>query len=264
MLPSSIVTFLSVIAVSSASPLRRRCNDTTVINPPQPPNTPSPPAGATPTLPVNGGEAELDGPGNTSLKHIVVGHGIQNYTCAAAGQSATATGALAVLWDIEPLYPGSGPSSISEADWTGLPPKVLRTTELPLNLLTGSGTEYAVDTQAPFPPDADLELEGVEAELKFLGHHYFDGVGTPTFDLRGDASRPVFRGKKNASVSAPATADAGLTGSGAVDWLRLTDKGTSAGVSVVYRVHTAGGKPAPCAEAGQAESVPYTAMYWFY
>ncbi|RYP72955.1 hypothetical protein DL770_007874 [Monosporascus sp. CRB-9-2] len=263
MLPSSILSFLSVVAVSSASPLRRRCNDT-VINPPKPPNTPSPPAGATPTLPVNGGEGELDGPGNTSLKHIVVGHGIQNYTCAAAGQSATATGALAVLWDIQPLYPGSGPSSISEADWTGLPPKVLRTTELPLNLLGSSGTEYAADPQAPFPPDADLELDGVEAKMKFLGHHYFDGVGTPTFDLRGDASRPVFRGKKDASVSAPATADGGLTGSGAVDWLRLTDKGTSAGVSVVYRVHTAGGKPAPCAEAGQAESVPYTAMYWFY
>lgn len=202
-----------------------------------------------------------------------MGHGIQNYTCASAGATATSTGALAVLWEIRVLYPGSGDRALSEADWAGLTAKVLHTTDVPLNLLPGEGDDakYAADPVAPFPPDADLEVEGA-GTLAFLGHHYFDRAGTPTFDLLSeyDPSAPspapvVFRGKRDAGIKAPADADPGLTGSGAVDWLRLSDKGTSeGGLSLVYRVFTAGGNPAPCEEAGQTDSVPYTAMYWFY
>ncbi|EMR72245.1 putative malate dehydrogenase protein [Eutypa lata UCREL1] len=266
MLPSSFLVFLSAAVLTSAHPLyplRKRCSNETL------PATPDIPSTVTPVLPVNGGSTELQGPDNTTtLKHILVGHGIQNYTCASAGAPATSTGALAVVWDIEPLYPGTSASSLSAADWAALTPKVLRTTDMPLNLAptgSSSSSEYAADPSAPFPPDADLALEGVNGTLKFLGHHYFDATGTPTFDLHGDAAKPVFKGKKDDGIKAPADADPGLTDSGAVDWLRLSDKGTSTGgLSLVFRVYTAGGNAAPCTEAGQTDSVPYTAMYWVY
>lgn len=163
-----------------------------------------------------------------------------------------------MVWDVGPLYPGSGPGAISAEEWAGLTSKVLRTTSMPISS-SGSGD--------PFPPDAALDIEGV-GTVALLGHHYFDSTGTPTFDLY--ARQPadaafVLRAKKDAAVKAPADADRGLTDSGAVDWLRLSDKGGSEGdVSLVFRVLTAGGSPAACESEDQTESVPYTAMYWFY
>lgn len=172
-----------------------------------------------------------------------------------------------MFWDIQALYPGTGASSLSEADWAGLPAKVLRTTDVPLNLVPTSSSQYAADPTTPFPsPATDLTIEGIDGPLRFMGHHFFDTTLTPTFDVQGDGTpAPFFQGKKDAGIKAPADADKGLTDSGAVDWLRLTDKGTSSGpVSLVFRVLTAGGNPAPCTEAGQTDSVPYAAMYWMY
>lgn len=278
MLPSSLLAFVSAVAVTYASPIHRRQCNSTIPAPADPPTPPATPASSTsstptssasttpavsPTLPSTGGETQLPSPSGT-VKQIVVGHGIQNYTCTAAGANATSAGALAVLWDVQGLYPGMSPDSLPEAEWTGLPPKVLRTTDIPLNLLSTDGSQYAADPAAPFPPDADLVVEGIAAPLKFMGHHYFDATSTPTFDLYASPGQEKFLGKKDNAVHPPADADPGLTNSGAVDWLQLGNKGPSSGVTVVYRVVTAGGNPAPCTAAGQTDSVPYTAMYWFY
>ncbi|KAI1394470.1 uncharacterized protein F4822DRAFT_424947 [Hypoxylon trugodes] len=255
----SLIAFISALAISSASPLRRRCSNTTIPLTPTNP-APAPPAVTTPALPTTGSGTQLAGPGNSTLKHILIGHGIQNYTCASAGATASSIGALAVAWDITSLS-----TSLSSADFDALPSKVLRTTSMPLNLATdGSG---GADVSAPFPAPADLTINGVQGaeDLKFMGHHFFDLANTPTFDLTGAGDGELFKGKKDAGISAPADADAGEDpATGAVDWLRLSDKGTSNGVSLVYRVLTAGGNPEACTEAGQNQSIPYAAQYWVY
>ncbi|KAI1081403.1 hypothetical protein F5B20DRAFT_579266 [Whalleya microplaca] len=242
----NLFAFLSALALTSASPLRRACNGTTTQ-----PTVPAPSTIVTPTLPETGAASELPAPGNATLKHIVVGHGVQNYTCTEAGVLGTSTGAMAVVWEITSMYPGSGSGALSDADWNGLTSKVLRTTDMPIN-------------QGSFPAQADLTVEGLAAPIKFLGHHFFDETNTPTFDLSAAQPPELFKGKRDAGVTAPADADKGLTGEGAVDWLKLSDKGTSNGISLVYRVLTAGGNPATCTEAGEQQSVPYATMYWMY
>lgn len=167
-----------------------------------------------------------------------------------------------MLWEVTDLYPGTSSSSLSEADFTALTAKVLHTTDMPLNMAADSA---GADTSAPFPAPADLTVDGLSAPAKFLGHHFFDEANTPTFDLSGAGDGELFKGKKDANVAAPADADKGVDPvTSAVDWLRLSDKGTSTGVSLVYRVLTAGGNAVPCSAAGEAQSVPYTAQYWIY
>ncbi|KXJ85272.1 hypothetical protein Micbo1qcDRAFT_223492 [Microdochium bolleyi] len=213
----------------------------------------------TPTLPVHGASKELAGPAPLIFKSVLLGHGIQNYTCSAVGVKATATGALAVLWDIAPLFPGSGPRALSSEGWAALTAKALHTTNVPLNPAVDAGQPYAADPNAPFPAAADLTLEGVRIPLRFAGHHYFAG-SIPTFNM-GDA---LFVGKRNDSIAAPADADKGITGTGTIDWLRLGDAGSSQVTTLAYRVYTAGGVASPCTGVAQAESVPYTAQYWFF
>ncbi|CAJ2502188.1 Uu.00g095820.m01.CDS01 [Anthostomella pinea] len=258
----SLLILLSALAVTSASPLRRRlCADNgTATEPAAPSSTVS----VAYTLPSTGGATTLPSPGDATLKHIAVGHGIQNYTCTAPGANATSLGALAVLWDVTSLYPGSGTAALSDADWTALPPKVLRTTDLPLNLADAASSD-AADVANPFPAPASLTVDGLAAPLAFLGHHFFSDTNVPTFDLSGDTAQvQLFSGKKDLGITAPADSDRGLTDTGAVDWLALSDKGGSENLSLVYRVVTAGGQPSACTETGQTESVAYAAQYWFY
>ncbi|XXH04106.1 hypothetical protein Hte_010517 [Hypoxylon texense] len=257
----SLFAFFSALALSSASPLRRRCSNDTAPTPTN--STTTPPAATVPVLPTTGSGTQLAGPDSATLKHILVGHGIQNYTCTAAGVTATSIGALAVLWEITDLYPGMSSSSLSEADFDTFTSKVLRTTAMPLNMATDSST--GADVAAPFPAPVDLTVDGLSAPVKFLGHHFFDSANTPTFDLSGAGDGELFKGKKDANIAAPADADKGENPvTGAVDWLRLSDKGTSTGVSLVYRVWTAGGNPETCTEAGESQSIPYTAQYWIF
>jgi hypothetical protein len=95
-----------------------------------------------------------------------------------------------------------------------------------------------------------------------IGHHYFAADGTPTFNL--SAVGDILFCQKIATVNAPANADIGPDGTGAVPWLMLTDKGGSVGLSQVYRVVTAGGKaPASCQDTNLI-SIQYAAEYWFF
>ncbi|KAK9415558.1 hypothetical protein SUNI508_10398 [Seiridium unicorne] len=256
MLAQSLLVFVSALAVASASPVRKRCESAQASSTVSATIAASPTILATPTLPTTGGSNELPST-NGTLKAIVVGHGIQNYTCAAAGANATSVGALAVLYDITDLY-----SSLSDDERTQLSADVLRTTDLPLNLAGDSDDQYAANVSDPFKADADLTVEGIDEPLKVLGYHYFDASLTPTFDLFNAGM--LFKGGKLSSVKAPAGADPGLLNTGAVDWLQLGDKGASVGLAQVYRVVTAGGNGLSCDTAGQVFSVPYAAQYWYY
>ncbi|KAK8102175.1 hypothetical protein PG984_015321 [Apiospora sp. TS-2023a] len=293
MLPQTLFVFATVISSVTAGPVRRRttnktkCGGTPVISSSSLPESsttasvtesvsasasPSATAGPAtgPTLPSTGSGTQLPGPSG-QLQHIVVGHGIQNYTCAKADSTASsATGALAVLYDITNLAPGSGSSqaqAMSEDAWSSLTDDVLRKTDLPLNIVGNALTKYAADIAAPFKAsgsDADLTMDGLSSPLKAIGHHFFDVAGVPTFDLFGTGEKLV--AKKLNDTAAPAGADKGILDTGAVAWLRLGDNGSGAskGLSQVYRVYTSGGASIACSEANTTISVPYTAQYWFY
>jgi hypothetical protein len=176
------------------------------------------------------------------LVSIGAGHGVQQYKCTAAGGPATSVGALAVLYDATATDPAAR---------AGLTAKLLRETPMPLNLQ---------DPANVFPTDTPPVTVG-GASLAPLGRHFFD-AGTPTFEICDGRAR--FAGAKAAGIPAPAGADEGLQNTGAVDWLYLTSKAGSVGISSVYRIETAGGGPLKCATAGQTFNVSYAALYVFY
>jgi hypothetical protein len=179
------------------------------------------------TLPTNDSGTELPSP-DATLKYVALGRGTQNYSCTAASAVPTAIGAVATLYDITSLL-AADPSQATTI------------------------TSKAVD----LPENAWFF-----STLKVLGHHFFSAAGVPTFVL--SAVGDVFYGTKTASVAAPADADPGPAGTGAVAWLQLTDAGGSVGITEVYRVETAGGNaPSSCPSAGVI-TVEYAAEYYFF
>ncbi|KAL8296085.1 hypothetical protein RB601_003663 [Gaeumannomyces tritici] len=235
-----------------------------------------------PTLPSTGA-VDLPAPNPaSSLKAIAIGHGIQNYTCASGSATSIAAGALAILYDVTEFYPGTPKTGLTAAGFESLSSKVLWGQNIPLNLVdqtaASPGTPEkpndglppaaygAAEDVDPFMAPADLDLGLLR--LKFLGHHYFDATGTPTFDLHERSLR--FSVKLKQSVSQPPAADKGVLGTGAVRWLLLNDSGaglsTLGDQSQVYRVITAGGFGQGCSTEGAVpkSSVPYSAFYWFY
>lgn len=168
---------------------------------------------------------------------VAVGRGIQNYTCSAPTALPSAIGAVATLFDA---------TSLAYSD------------EALLNTIP------AIAVYMPLP-SSNLSLSF--ANLDVLGHHFFDASGTPTFDLSSISK--ILYAAKTGDIKAPATANKGPAGTGAVDWLKLDAKATytSVGLKEVYRVETAGGSaPSNCTgvAAGAVVSVQYAAEYWFY
>ncbi|KAM0542181.1 hypothetical protein ACHAO7_010070 [Fusarium culmorum] len=163
-----------------------------------------------------------------TLKHIPLGFGIQNYSCTDVGAIPVPIGAFAVLYDVTNLYPGQDRSSLTPGEWVSLPSDVLNTGKVPLN--------------------RNENGSGLPKSIPYLGHHFFNGAGTPIFDL--DKANQLLMAKKINAVKAPASAPAGPEGSGAVDWLYLGDAGGSQGVSIAYRVLTAGGVSHGCKAKG--------------
>ncbi|KAK8004790.1 hypothetical protein PG990_010827 [Apiospora arundinis] len=265
MLPQTLLVFASALSAVTAGPVRKRCGGKPIASSstvPEASTTASATVSASasasasaapatgPKLPSTGAGTQLPA-AEGQLQHIVVGHGIQNYTCKAADSAAaSSTGALAVL----------------ETAWSALADEVLHKTELPLNIVGNALTKYAADVLAPFKSagDADLTMDGLSSPLKAIGHHYFDAAGVPTFDLFATGEKLV--AKKLNDTAAPSGADKGIMDTGAVAWLRLGDNGAggSKGLSQVYRVYTSGGASIACSEANTTISVPYTAQYWFY
>ncbi|KAH8799063.1 hypothetical protein F5884DRAFT_863710 [Xylogone sp. PMI_703] len=188
----------------------------------------------TPTLPTITDTTTLPAPASTlSIKHIALGYGLQNYSCAAINSRPVPIGALATLFDFTPF------AFADENGFNTIPSIVVYIT-----------------------PPSFHTLSLITEIFPLLGYHYFSADGTPVFDLTG--LDKYFYGKKTADLRAPASAAKGPAGTGAVDWLQLQDKGASIGVREVYRVVTAGGAaPDVCTVTGII-SIQYAAEYWFY
>ncbi|EFX02448.1 malate dehydrogenase [Grosmannia clavigera kw1407] len=262
---------VSLLAVASASPCK-----------PRPASSTSASATTTPTLPLTGTGSELSAANSSlSLLKIAIGHGLQNYTCLNSSAAVKAPGALAVLYDVTDLYPGMSGSSLIADVFDALTTTLIWNQDIPLNLQNSEAANpgtpavpnamaeslYGAVVGSPFPsPAAALSLPTVlPASIPFLGHHYFDSAGSPTFDL--SAAGLLGSMAKASDVTAPSTAEKGPLGTGAVDWLELKDngRGISQGISQVFRVMTAGGVSETCNKVDAATgSVPYTAFYWFY
>ncbi|KAF5988561.1 hypothetical protein FBULB1_1437 [Fusarium bulbicola] len=211
-----------------------------------------------PILPINGGPSELPAPPqDVALKHIALGFGIQNYTCAGIDATPISAGALAVLYDVTYLYPGQEPLSLTAQKWASLPSDVLDTVRVPLNRNENGGASLT----NPFPKKQALRVKSIRKAIPYLGHHFFSADGAPTFDL--DKANQVLIAKKLEGIKAPVSAPPGPEGTGAVDWLYLGDAGGSHDVSFVYRVLTAGGASHGCKSKG-TDSTSYTTLYWFY
>jgi Protein of unknown function (DUF3455) len=208
-------------------------------------------------------------PAGTVLKHIALGHGIQNYSCAGVSSpgaivAPTAKGALAVLYDVTPLYPGQGPDSLATvAQFQTLVTNVLWSTKVPLNMNTSTSgrvmpSALGADLNNPFPDPAPLELPQMRP-IDFLGHHFFDIGSVPRFAVKDG----LLVGNKTATVAAPKSSDPGPDETGAVAWLQLASLPGSQAITYVYRVTTAGGIGHNCTAVG-LDSVPYAAMYWMF
>ncbi|KAL7901590.1 hypothetical protein HDV63DRAFT_377250 [Trichoderma sp. SZMC 28014] len=220
-----------------------------------------------PPLPTTGGAAELPAvPDNLELKVIALGLGIQNYTCASVGATAVSTGALAMFYDISLLYPESGPNALTIEQFNQLPEFAVNHHDIPLHFNDSyagrvSSEGPGASLKRPFTRAAPLDL-GEFGSIPFLGHHFFNSDGAPTFILqRGSVN---FVAANKTSVPAPGSADPGPDGTGAVAWLALNANANSRGASLVYRVETAGGNSHSCAQAAGQDSTSYSAQYWFY
>ncbi|KOS22738.1 hypothetical protein ESCO_003497 [Escovopsis weberi] len=218
-----------------------------------------------PTLPVNGGPSELpQPPAGLKLQRIALGLGTQNYTCSHPGADPVSTGALAMFYDITSLFPGQSQASLSQSAVDALPAFAVNNLRIPLNFDPVPGDKFACSLTSPFPADAPLRFSSCDDPAPLLGHHFFDADGTPVFDL--PAANIHLVAKKDASADAPAAADKGPEGTGAVAWLKLSakDGAGSFGASLVYRVETAGGNPHGCSNGTTVDSTPYSAQYWFF
>ncbi|KAG0646892.1 hypothetical protein D0Z07_6202 [Hyphodiscus hymeniophilus] len=198
------------------------------------PTLPSKPVATTPTVPTVTAATPLPAapPANQTLQYVALGRGVQNYTCTSIGSAPVALGAIATLYD------GTALATANEAEFNSLPPLAV----------------YV----------ANPKLPASVASLAVLGNHYFAADGTPTFNLSSKGK--ILFAKKNGDVAAPANANKGPSGTGAVDWLQLVAKPgyATVGLQTVYRVVTAGGNPpAVCPSVGVI-SEQYAAEYWFY
>ena len=166
------------------------------------------------------------------LKHIAVGRGVQNYTCASAAATETpkAVGAVASLFN-------------ATCDGVRAPAVLASVTKIALG--------YSI-------PNTKL------AEGRLSGHHEFTEKGVPFFKLQTDkvdfGTVHVAAANKTA---APKNASEGPNGLGSVPWLKLTH--VDGDYQEVYRINTAGGvAPKTCEGIQGSISVDYAAEYWFY
>ncbi|KAJ7819304.1 hypothetical protein B0H13DRAFT_391543 [Mycena leptocephala] len=225
MLAFQVLSALSSAALLvSSSPLVGRSCDTTA---------------ATMDLPAN--QVALVTPSTAPL-FVMLGVGIQNYTCSTAG-TYSSIGAVASLFDISCLE------------------KVPRVFA---NIQTAA---FDIWSKAPASVTATSIGSGVGAHF-LLGYHYFvtspSGTGiSPMWDFTSSGS---FAGNANAYVIGAKVGDipAPTSPTTNVDWLALNGV-QGALASKIFRIDTVGGQPPTSCVAGSAPiSVKYTAKYYLY
>jgi len=177
-----------------------------------------------------------------TLKHVAIGRGTQNYTCATSDSSSVPAtiGAKATLFNascVASTYP----------DVFTLIPRVA----LEFNLSSSTQSEL------------------VPSNLQVSGHHFFLTTTTPFFDLdTQNQDLGEVACSKNNTINAPAGSAVGQNnvGFGSVAWLKLIAKsGATGGLQEVYRVNTAGGNPpATCDGMPSSFEVQYASEYWFW
>ncbi|KAK2765516.1 hypothetical protein FQN54_008370 [Arachnomyces sp. PD_36] len=172
-------------------------------------------------------------PRGDQLKHVVIGRGTQNYTCAAANDASAvpeSAGAVATLYDVSCLAANS--------------PDLLHQISEQAEKIDSN----ALSSLAKLVKD----VAGINL---IEGYHYFDKTSTPFFDLKQDGSKDWISTSGIEKVPSPI---------GSVDWLRLSRK-DSVGIKEVYRVETHGGQPpSTCAKSPTSFEVEYSAEYWFF
>jgi len=167
------------------------------------------------------------------LTSLVLGVGVQNYTCSTAG-NYTSAGAVASLYNL---------ACISHS------PEFDDIQDLAYDLWNDSPTNTT-------PPMSS----------SFMGNHYFitspSGKGlSPVWDYRAG----VAKGNPEAFVLAAKVADVPApTSHQDVDWLQL--KFVSGALATqIYRTDTRGGSPPTSCTPGSAPiSLKYVAKYWLY
>lgn len=168
------------------------------------------------------------------LAAVVIGRGVQNYTCAGLDATAApvATGAIATLYYA---------SCIAVQDPT----------------LLAALPGQAFDLPLPSDPLDDLVCGSQPIER--AGFHFFNAAKTPTFDFRESGDEDLGLGLVTVNSRSPAP-----NAAKDVPWLFLTRVDGSEGpIQSIYRLNTVGGvAPATCAGQPADISVPYSAQYW--
>ncbi|KAJ7728346.1 hypothetical protein B0H16DRAFT_1330987 [Mycena metata] len=207
------------------------------------------PAGLAPDT-CSAAAAKMDLPANqtqlvsptTDPLFVLLGVGVQNYTCSASTLTYTSTGVVASLFDILCLDTTPAFAAIQTLGfdvWKALP--------------------------ASFTAD---DLGAKIGPPLLLGFHYFvtspSGTGlspkwdfTSTGKFAGNSSAFVL-GAKVGDITAPA--DPAVN----IDWLALNNAEGSL-ASKIFRIDTVNGQPPTSCVAGSADiSVKYTAKYFLY
>lgn len=182
---------------------------------------------ANPALPAPG--ADL------FLASIVIGRGVQNYTCGNDSTAApVANGAIAILYEASCI-------ALEDPD------------------LLASLPGQALAISLPDDPEEDLVCGAQPLERS--GHHFFNSAKTPTFDFTEAADEALGLGLVTVGSRSPAPDPAT-----AVPWLQLNRVDGSVGpIQSIYRLNTAGGvAPATCAGQPASISVEYAAQYWVF
>ncbi|KAK7053634.1 hypothetical protein R3P38DRAFT_3576721 [Favolaschia claudopus] len=196
-----------------------------------------PTTGATMDLPAD--QTKLVNP-NAAPKFILLGAGVQNYSCSAATSTYASIGAVASLFDISCQQKSPAFANIQNA---------------------------AFDILEAAPADASVDAIGrAVGAPELMGYHYFVSFGTgisPKWDFtstgshKGDASAYVI-GAKDGNISPPNDPKTD------VDWLVLHGVEGSLAAQM-FRVDTVGGQPpSSCTPGSDPISVKYTAKYYLY
>ncbi|KAJ7166203.1 hypothetical protein C8R46DRAFT_835700, partial [Mycena filopes] len=180
---------------------------------------------------------------STAPLFVMLGVGVQNYTCNSTTSTYSSIGAVASLFDIACLAHTAEFARIQT-------------------------TAFHLWSEAPKKTSAESIGASRPAACALLGYHYFvpasSGTGlSPKWDF---TSTGRFAGNSTAYVIGAKVGDLLAPANPAVnvDWLALTNTG-GALASKIFRVDTVSGQPPKsCAPGSASISVKYTAKYYLY